>query len=243
MSRRWRGIAVLAALAAGAGGPGGAAAGGAGSAPGVAGAVESTPGAAPAEGGEVSRELLRLDCASDLGRRETTLFGNGTVRARRWQGGDEAMALGELTADEVAGYVRLLGEIDLAETDREGSGPVGGTVERCTLVLALPGRERVELRFARFDSLSLALGRLLAVVEGLAERAGPPRGSERLPAGYRPRVGDVLKRADGALFEVVAFTVDGRGVELQGLDQPLTLYADRLGLDREFVAVVSEGRR
>jgi hypothetical protein len=62
--------------------------------------------------------------------------------------------------------------------------------------------------------------------------------SRSLPDGYRPRRGDVLRRVDETLFEVVGFTSDGKGVELQGVDQPLTLYLAPEDLHTLFTALV-----
>jgi hypothetical protein len=47
----------------------------------------------------------------------------------------------------------------------------------------------------------------------------------------------VLRRADGALFEIRAFTADQLGVELVGVREPLTLYLPKGELRGEFVAL------
>ena len=62
------------------------------------------------------------------------------------------------------------------------------------------------------------------------------RGSS-LPAGYVPRAGDILLRADGARFEVSGLTSAGKGVEMRGLDLPLVIYLPVSELGAEFVAV------
>lgn len=200
----------------------------------------------PAGGDPRSHELLRLDCATDLGHREVTLFANGTVRLRQGPPGEETMALAELNPDETATYVEQLSEVDLSETDAVSAGPGGAWVERCTLTLGLPGRRPEELRFSRFASLSLALARVVGIADTLIERAeaaGPLGTGERLPTGYEPAPGDVLATRDGISFEVVAFTSDGDGVELQGVDQPVTLYLRPEDLRREFVTLVSRSGR
>jgi hypothetical protein len=193
-----------------------------------------------------SRELYVLECATDQGRREVTLFANGTVRLRQGPMGREAMALGEMSAEEVAGIVAQLSALDLADGGADESGLVGPTVERCTVTLRLPGKEPVERRFGRFDTQTPELARLVAAGDGLSERAqrnGPPTVGPGLPAGYQAKSGDVLERADGARFEVVTDTADGRGVELRGVEQPLTLYVGKGQLAQEFVRLVREGRR
>jgi hypothetical protein len=205
------------------------------------------PGVGETAVSDRARVVLRLDCASALSRRELTLFANGTLRLKAGRPGAEAMSLAELGPAELDGALALLAEIDLDETDPESAGPEGEWLERCALELALPGREPVVRRFKRFDSLSLALARALAVVDGLAAgieepRGGPgDRGPARLPVGYEPAVGDLLRHADGTLYRLVAFTADGEGVELQGVEQPLTLYLPRGRLAEELIELV--GRR
>jgi hypothetical protein len=200
----------------------------------------------PAGGDLRSIELLRLECWTDLGRREVTLFANGTVRLRQGRPGAEKMALAELTPDETATYVEQLGEADLSETDPVSAGPGGAWVERCTLALGLPGRKPEELQFSRFASLSLGLARVVGIAGTLIERAeaaGPLGTGERLPTGYEPKPGDVLATREGTTFEVIAFTSDGDGVELQGVEVPITLYLRPEDLRREFVVLVSRSKR
>lgn len=202
----------------------------------------------PADSGR-SRVLVRLDCSNALHRREVTLFANGTVRLRAGRPGEEGMALAELAPDELESAVALLAEVDLSETDPSTTGPEGELVERCRLDLELPDRAPVERRFKRFDSLPLALARALTVIDGLAAgvpepRGGPgDRGRPGLPVDYEPALGDLLRHADGTLYEVIAFTSDGQGVELQGVDQPLTLYLPRGRLGGEIVELVSPRER
>lgn len=98
-------------------------------------------------------------------------------------------------------------------------------------------------RYGHLDSLSLPLARVVALVDELAARVEAGSAAGRLPADYRPRQGDVLRRADGVLFRVVRATapLDGLpgGWELQGVVQPLALYVYEVDLPREFVELVS----
>jgi hypothetical protein len=97
--------------------------------------------------------------------------------------------------------------------------------------------------YGRLDSLSLPLARVVALVDGLAQRVEAGAGAGRLPPGYRPRQGDVLRRADGVLFRVVrataALEVMPGGWELQGVVQPLAVYVLEADLPREFGELVS----
>lgn len=190
-----------------------------------------------------SIERLRLDCRSQLGRREVTLFGNGTVRLREGTGGEQKIWLHELDADELTGFLARLEE-DRSETEHDYRSVEGAWVERCTLELDLDGREPEEFQFGRYDSVSLNLRRALSValeLDSLVDQTRPPAGAPRLPRDYEPRVGDVLRRLDGRRFRVVGFTWDGLGIELAGIEEPLTLYLPKDDLGNRFV--VLERRR
>jgi hypothetical protein len=191
--------------------------------------------------------VLRFECASDIGRREVTLFGNGTVRL--WDGppGEEEMLLGELEPEALDGTLARLAAEDLSEVPPEIHGVEGDWVEAC--VLEIPwlverpgagGGAPPTFRFSRYGSLPLALSKVVAVAAELAEVAEGDRG-QGLPPGYEPRRGDVLVRVDGVRFRVVQLTADGKGVELQGLEQPLVLYLAPDALAEMFEALESRG--
>jgi hypothetical protein len=192
-----------------------------------------------------STEVLRYGCANELGRREVTLFANGTVRLRDGLPGEEGkdwMGLAELSPEELQGAVRRLEEEDLSEVRQLPEGVTGMWVERCTLALQLPGGDLKVYRFGRYDALPLTLSRVVRVAEDLAARVADVRGQEELPVDYEPQPEDVLRRRDGELFRVIAFTTDKRGVELQGIDVPLTVYVPRDQMRREFVALIERPR-
>jgi hypothetical protein len=201
-------------------------------------------GAAPAGAGTSDRsiEVLRFDCASRLGRREVTLFGNGTIRLRDGPIGKEWMGLAELGPDELQGTLRRLGEEDLSDASHLPEGVVGDWVEKCDLVLALPGRKRQKFFYGRYDTLPLSLSRVQRVAEELAAKVAMLRDVEQLPERYEPRLGDVLKRTDGMRYRVANFTSDRKGIELDGLDQPLHLIVLKEQMRMEFVGIVSRER-
>jgi hypothetical protein len=201
-------------------------------------APAATEGPAAARSRDRTVELLDHRCRSEMGYRQVTLFANGTVRLRQEVEGELQMSLAELPPDRLDGVLNRLLEEDLSEVDAERLTPRGDWIDSCVLRLRLDEAGE-ELRFSHgpFDALPLALSRVLAVVAELGE--GALRESSRsLPDGYRPRRGDVLRRVDETLFEVVGFTSDGKGVELQGVDQPLTLYLAPEDLHTLFTALV-----
>ncbi len=187
-------------------------------------------------------EVLRFDCANQLGRREVTLFGNGTIRLRDGPLGKEWMGLAELAPDELQGTLRRLAAEDLSDASHAPQGVVGDWIEKCDLVLELPGRKRQKFFFGHYDTLPLALHNVQLVAEELAARVAVLRDAVQLPERYEPRLGDVLKRTDGTRFRVVEFTSDRKGVELDGLDQPLHLLVLKEQMRMEFVALVSRER-
>lgn len=210
----------------------------------AASAAQDSPSAKPRPS-DRSTEIVRLDCESDLGRREVTLFGNGTVRLREGlkEHKEQGLGLAELNPDELAGALARLVEEDLSEVRRLPSGVEGTWVESCLLELALPGVPERSFRFGRYDTLPLPLSRVLRVVEDLAAEVQDLHGSTELPPDYQPLPGDVLRRVDGQLFEIYAYTTDNRGVELWGVDQPITLYVPVTELRREFVALLTRHSR
>ncbi len=204
-----------------------------------------------------SQEFLRRDCYNALGREELTLFGNGTVRLRAGSPagvgaldetapfsekstGQLAMWLHELGPSERDAFVARLQEIDLSESDDETSSVTGSWVERCELHLAVPERKPRSFSYHRYDSLSLALRRVVEVAEsllGLIERHQPSETAQRLPSGFRAEVGDLLTRADGELFRVQFRASGGASVELRGENVPVTLYLPESQLRQQFIAV------
>lgn len=191
-------------------------------------------------GGDLrSMVVLRYDCESEIGRREVTLFANGTVRLFDGPLGEEEMELGELDPLALDGVLARIAAENLAESPERYHGVEGEWVERCVLELPLrEGEGPTTFRFSRYSSLPLELSRVVAVADELIAVAAGDRGAG-LPGGYEPKAGDVLRRDDGARFRVVGFTSDGKGLELVGLDVPLTLYLPPDALREQFVELVS----
>lgn len=188
-----------------------------------------------------STVLVAEDCTSSVGRREVTLFANGTVRRREGPPGQVRTVLGELGPEEVEAYLARLGERDLSETDAESGLLEGSWIEACTLELNLPGRPVRIFRYDRYSSPSLALGSIRQIVREIEGEIDPSSREQQLPAGYVPELGDLLERTDGVRFEIVAFTADERGIELSSPDQPLTLYIPREEVALHFQRLLRKG--
>jgi hypothetical protein len=185
-----------------------------------------------------SLERFRYDCRTEIDRRDVTLFGNGTLRLRQGEPGKESMWLLELAPEDRDGYLARLRGDNREEAERDSRTVSGEWVARCRLSIHLPGKYPEEYEVGRFDSLSLGLQRAVALGEELIDRvdtSAPPEGTTRLPVGYRPEVGDELRRPDGSWFRVDGYTADGSGVELSGIEEPLVLYIATANLGLEFV--------
>lgn len=191
-------------------------------------------------------EILRQDCLTDTTRREVTLFANGTIRLRDGVIRHEWMGLAELGPDEMTAYLNRLAGEDLSQDRSPERGVEGNWIERCELKLQLPGQPSQSYRFGHYDPLPLNLSRVLRIVKELEEKVQTLReaeGKQELPVGYEPQPGDVLKRlGDNALFRIVAFTGDGKGLELEGVDLPLQMFIPKDQLRQSFTVLVSRRR-
>lgn len=186
-----------------------------------------------------SVEVIRLDCASELGRREVTLFANGTIRLLEGLKGKELMGLAEVGPSEYQAFLERLKGEDLSEVHRLPTGIDGQWIEKCMLSMALPDRSSLIFHFGRYDTLPLQLSRVLTVVQDMAAKVTTLEGAKRLPDGYEPRLFDVLERVDGNEYRITGFSVDGKGVELQGVFQPVVVYMPIDQLRTEFRDLVS----
>lgn len=183
-------------------------------------------------------EIVRRECRTAYSVEELTLFGNGTIRVRLRGEEKDEMRLAELNRDEVGAYLRRLEAEDLSEVPEGREDVLGALVERCRIVLDLPGREERRFHFGRLDSLPLGLSRLNAIIGDIYQEAIDLAPEGGLPRNYVPEPGDILERTDGHRFEVVALTSDRRGVELAGLDDPLTIFVALESLRQQFVGLI-----
>lgn len=185
-----------------------------------------------------SWEVARRDCRTTYTREELTLFGNGTLRLRLRTEEKDEMRLAELNPDEVQAYMRRLDAEDLSEVEEGREEVLGSMIERCALYLDLPGREKQRFFYGRFDSLPLGLSRMLAIINDMQQEAVDLAPEGGLPRNYIPEPGDILERTDGHRFAVVALTSDRTGVELSGIDDPLTIFVALESLRQQFVGLV-----
>jgi hypothetical protein len=205
----------------------------------LAAALGAAGAATPVDAAELSPksvELLDHRCVGDLAEDDLTLFANGTVRLRERVAERQDMLLAELEKNELEGFVARLRDIDLSEADSLRSGITGEWISQCGLTLSLPDLPKIFFRYGRFDVLPHALETVRVVLGDLETLARTRAVHGELPKNYEPKPGDFVRRSDGELFEVISFTSDGRGVELNGINQPVTIYVALADFRSVFVA-------
>ncbi len=204
-----------------------------------------TAGLTPAAADDRSTELLRYECSSSLGRRDVTLFANGTVRLRQGPWEEQELYLDELLSEELGSYVEQLRDVQASaqapSVDLPANAPAGDWAESCEIRLELAGEKPAIYSFSTYEIPPLVIGRLIQVAEDLAEFTRSPGASDRLPASYRPRPGDVLRTAAGRRFRVVLLTSDERGVELEELGTPAMIIVPIDQLGETFAALEPPG--
>jgi hypothetical protein len=186
-----------------------------------------------------SKTLLRRDCLGESGHADVTLFANGTIRVREGEEPERQMRLAELPLDVLRAYVNRLEEIDLSETETGVPDTELRWSGRCQIELGIGDGEPQVFQFGPFDSLSLALSRVNTIVGELVVEVEERLPKGHLPRDYQPRAGDVLVRTDGSRFKVIAYTSDKKGIELQGIEQPLTIYVNVDDMDEWFTELLS----
>jgi len=188
-----------------------------------------------------SLERLRYRCSNELGRRDITLFANGTVRLREGPWDEQRMLLAELGPEELASQLRVLEEIRSDSVEPRLNFPSsvmdGPWVDRCELRLELPETVRVTIEFSQYDVPPLWVSRAIHFAEQLAEKVRPLDPVGRLAADYRPRPRDLLENLAGERFVVIGLTGDNKGVELEAVDAPLRSFHLLKDLPSGFVLV------
>lgn len=186
--------------------------------------------------------LLEMRCQSDLGKSTITLFARGGVRlAEQLRGQEERIRVRELSQSELDAYLERLSQVDLREVRQAkaiGRGTDGEWLDQCTLVLQLSGEVPKEYLWRRLETVPLGLSNLIRIVEEMPVGGLEITGT-RLPQGYQPKAGDILRRRDGVEFRVGQPTSDGRGIELQGVEQPFTIFVPLDSVDQEFIELVA----
>lgn len=187
-----------------------------------------------------STQWLYFTCSNDLGRRDITLFGNGTVRLREGLWESQQVYLHELGPDELTVERQLLASVFDDDAISRGEVPLGGVegdwIERCSIDLDVPGSRPFRYGFGQFEMPPLEVARLVQIAEDLAEMTRPLDPVERLSPDYEPSPGDTLIDDQGARFVVIGLTSDGKGVEVEAEAMPMRIFHPVDMLPRLFVA-------
>jgi hypothetical protein len=191
-----------------------------------------------------SRVVLDQTCKNDFSRRQVTLFANGTLRRFEGEGATREMRLAELGPVEFEAFLARLGELRFDDLAPGSTGMGGDWVESCRLELALPYRDRLTFDYGPYDTVSLGLRHILLIFDDLLleiERVGPDAPRVR---GFEVKVRDrLIRRRDGEEFEVISFTLEGIGIELQGINQPVTIFVAKSEVQIDFDPVSGDDRR
>ncbi len=194
-----------------------------------------------------STEWFVYSCSNALGRRDITLFANGTVRLREGLWESQTMFLHELGPEEVRRELEILSAALSGDTSPRREIPLGGVdgqwVERCQVVLELPDSQAFLYRFGQFEMPPLEVARLVEIAEDLAALTRPLDPIHRLSPEYQPRPGDVLIDGDGRRFVVIGLTADGGGVEVESLAEPMRIFHPVELLPNLFVAFEPRSQR
>lgn len=154
------------------------------------------------------------------------------------------MMLAELEQSELASYLERLAIVPF---DHPGEGPAlgptGELAEQCSLRLELDGARPLYYRFSRLEAHALDLSNRLVIADELLAEARARALGDGFPRGYRPAIGDVLVHKDQSRYRVDAFTSDGKGVEVSGIDTPLLFYIAIDALTSEFVGLERRSRK
>lgn len=190
-------------------------------------------------------ELFRQSCSSPLGKRELTLFLDGTIRLRVRDQEGQDIRLGELPAEPLARtYANLRAtQLGIGREGKEWTQPsqgrslAGEFLQECEVHLQLPGLEVKNFLFTPMEITPLWLGQLRQLAEELAERT-EKLVHAGLPKDYEPQHGDLLRRRDGVIFRFVGKTSDQKAWMVEQVGQPITTYYSVDDLNELFVAVV-----
>lgn len=194
-----------------------------------------------------STEWLIYSCSNSLGRRDITLFANGTVRLREGLWESQSMFLHELGPEELRREQEILNAALSDETAPRHDIPLGGVdgqwVERCEVELKLPDSPPFRYRFGQFEVPPLEVARLVQIAEDLAALTRPLDPIHRLSPDYEPQPGDILIDGEGGRFVVIGLTADGDGVEVESLAEPLRIFHPISLLPNLFVSFEPRSRR
>ena len=194
-----------------------------------------------------STEWLRYNCSNALGRRDITLFANGTVRLREGLWESQTIFLHELGPEKLRREQEILSDALKDDATSRLEIPLGGVegqwVERCEVDLQLPDSEPFLYRFGQFEMPPLQVARLVQIAEDLAALTRPLDPIHRLSPDYEPQLGDTLIDGDGKRFVVMGLTADGGGVEVESESEPMRIFHPIELLPNLFVAFEPRNRR
>ena len=170
----------------------------------------SHPGGAAAGENAAPTPVIERDLTIRDREVRTSLFSNGVlvVSARR---AGERVVFQQLTlpGDQFSGYLAAIQRdaTELAEADELPTA--SGSGGRGVVTVHIAPRGPIQFTYSSMSVYSLAATRLIAILDDLEQQALTALTTGAGVAGWRPRVGDVVRLRGGPLAEVVEVRDDG----------------------------------
>ena len=155
-----------------------------------------------------------------------TLFNDRTLVRKTKAGKETAVERRKLSEEEWSHYVEYFAQArrDLGGDASQSSGLTGDFESSSRAVFRPPGAREWTFSFDSFSALSLPAARIRTALEGLRDSFGKVLPSPDDFAPEKIPVGTVLTRVDGHRFRVRRLDADARMVELEGVDEPYSLF-------------------
>jgi hypothetical protein len=172
---------------------------------------------------------------SNQGFERVTLFRDGTLVWKVSRDGKDKLDKHELPTEEVAFYCEFFGKPSLwAEPGDWRSMITAGMNAQALVVVTRPDGTRKEFRFDELSALSPEVSALRASLEGLkGVFLAPLAPLSRFDREALP-IGLILRRFDGAMFRVRRVDETRDIIEIEGVNDPYTLFVPRVELRYQF---------
>ncbi len=154
-----------------------------------------------------------------------TLFADHTLVRKLAAGKSADIRKRKLSNEEYDYYVAYFSDPQsLQAAGNYRSGSTGDLLSVCEVTFQLPGGKTWRMSYDSLSSLTFEAVRVRSALEGLYDSFGKVLPS---PADFAPEKmppGTILHRRDGASFRVIRVDADHGMVELQGLNEPYSLF-------------------
>lgn len=154
-----------------------------------------------------------------------TLFTDRTLVRKLTAGKAVDMKKRKLSEEEYDYYAAYFSDPQsLRAAGSYESGTTGDLLSVCEVTFQLPGGKKWKMSYDTLSTLTFEAVRVKSALEGLYDSFGKvlPSPTDFSPDKMPP--GTILRRRDGARFRVIRVDGDHGMVELQGVNEPYTLF-------------------